>query len=127
MQSPVNLVAPNSQAVTTKPDFIIDYKFQNDLPVIINKEGIEIVLRFSTFAGGMKIEYGVGQLMSFNLEKITFKFPSEHTINGSRYDGDFVLHMKQITENDDRVFFYNKVENCIIKWIKVHYTNGLRF
>jgi hypothetical protein len=106
MQSPINLVAPNPNAIKTSPDFGFEYKFESNLPARIVKNSMEVVIKFPTsFAGGMKIIYGLKQIMAFTVEFISFKFPAEHTQNDSRYDGEFVIHMKHITANDDRVNF----------------------
>jgi len=41
--------------------------------------------------------------------RIVFKFPGEHLVEGSRYDGEIVVQFQEVVENDDMVFIkFNK-------------------
>ncbi len=104
MQSPINIPAPDPSPTASLPStFLIDYKFSDKIQVEVRKNMEEVVLEFLGVAGGMKIEYGNGQMLSFLAKRMSFRFPAEHLINGYRLDGSIIIEGEEVTENNNRV------------------------
>jgi hypothetical protein len=123
MQSPINLsyTPPESTqqmntSITTgastgatyfSPTIKIEYNFVKDANIAIEKNGIESIISFIGIAGAFKLGNGSNtQNMIFNPRKISFKFPGEFTVNGNRPDGEMVISMNQVTENDSSVYIF---------------------
>ena len=107
-----DLLSPsNTPAASKSPQFKMDYKFDNKVPLTIERAGVEAIIKFGNFAGGVKISNGNtnSQFLSFSARKISFKFPGEFTVNGDRPDGEMVISMQQITENDTTVLITNLI------------------
>ncbi len=102
MQSPINIIAPAPNA-DTPANFLIDYKFVDEAPVTIKTNFSEILIEFNDFAGGLKVEYGEGKMLSYVIKTMSFRFPSEHLINGYRLDGEILLNGEEVTESNNRV------------------------
>ena len=93
-------------AAAKAPTFTMDYKFADKVPFSIERAGVEAIIKFNNFAGGVKISNSGtsnSQYLSFSARKISFKFPGEFTVNGERPDGEMVISMQQITENSTTV------------------------
>ena len=104
MQSPININAPETTPGAQAPaNFVIDYKYENKIPVTIKVKGPEMIVNFDGFAGGIKIEYGEGKMLSYTVNYMSFRFPAEHLINGYRLDGEILLIGEEVTENNNRV------------------------
>jgi carbonic anhydrase len=106
MQSPINIVAPvPGNKGPTSPNFKIDYKFERNVPLVITNNGMEVVIKFTQFAGAFKITYGSdGTMLSFHPSFISFRFPAEHLINGFRYDGEIILNCDEITPKNNKAY-----------------------
>jgi carbonic anhydrase len=104
MQSPIDFTAPdpNPTAQTTAA-FSIAYKFSDSINVEVKLNVGEVYVGFKDFAGGMKVDYGNGNMISYAITRMTFRFPAEHLINGVRLDGEIVLVGEEITDKNNRV------------------------
>jgi len=109
MQSPINIIAPvKEESGSTGNEFFIDYKFGKAIPVAINTNGVEMIVKLLGYGGAFKLIYKKdGTMVSYKPINISFRFPAEHTINGFRLDGEIVIVCDEITPKN------NKVNNII--------------
>jgi hypothetical protein len=120
MQSPINLAndsnkgGQSSQTSQTPEAFSIGYKFGDNLKVTIQSNANEIYIHFNEFAGGLKLQFSDGHILSYAIRKLSFRFPAEHLINGYRLDGEIVLIGEEITDGDNRaIAITNGIEFAI--------------
>ena len=129
MQSPINIVAQDpAPEASTPSNFQIDYKFENHRKISIKTSGPEMVVHFDDFAGGFKIEYGEGKMLSYAVKTMNFRFPAEHLINGYRLDGEIILKGEEVTENNNRVININLFYNLGIsnnQWNRICHSNSI--
>ena len=119
MQSPIPIQIDPTQD-SLKQRFGFTYNFANEIPFVVKKNQDEVVIDFLTKGGdngSLRMEFGQYEVYAkdFNPYRIEFKFPSEHTINGNRYDGDIVLMFNERIDNNDKVklFLIYNTETCI--------------
>jgi len=122
MQSPINVKVPAPEPQgSTGSFFFVDYKFEENIPVIIKPNGAEIVISFQWFPGAFKIIYDHrGNMVSYRPRNMSFRFPAEHLINGFRNDGEILLVCDEITPRENNVNFLINIQPYAI-------TNGLEF
>jgi len=102
MQAPINIIAPVEDKLgNTGLPFSIDYNFAHSVPVLVQSNGVEIVVKLLENAGAFKIVYRVdGRMLSFHPRQISFRFPAEHTINSYRLDGEIIIVCEEVTPYD---------------------------
>ena len=82
----------------------LEYKFEPKVKINISKNVQEVIINFLSISGAFK--FGIGsntQFMSYYPKRIVFRFPGEFTVDDERPDGEIVIQMDPITENDSKV------------------------
>ena len=98
MQSPIKIV--NEETVTRQqPEFAITYSFL-DTYVKIQKRYGESIIKFINNPGLINMTKDNSNVM-YIPKYISFRFPGEHVIAGKRYNGEMLIHCKEI--HPDRV------------------------
>lgn len=110
MQAPINIIAPvKGPKGTTSNSFHIDYKFEKKIPVEVTTHGVEVIVRFLSFAGAFKIVYrSDGTMLSYHPLYMSFRFPAQHLINSYRMDGELVFICDEVTPRNNKVTIYLK-------------------
>ena len=93
MQSPINLTKSNVKKAHT--GFGISYNF---LPVftMIKRNQKEVIATFLNFGGTVQIAIG-GTFVLFTPTYMSFRFPGEHLFEGTRYMGEIILHLTEMS------------------------------
>jgi len=103
MQSPID-INPGTIA-TEKQSIFINYNFQNNITFNVSKNGEEIVVNFSGDTGYLQYEYrdykNLAHHKNFTLNRMSFRFPAEHTVAGNRLDGEILFEFNE--QGNDQV------------------------
>jgi hypothetical protein len=96
MQSPINYPFASAKKVSNK-NFGVSIKFM-PTHTLIKKNFGELIVVFLNFAGILKLEVQK-KFVLYTPQYISFRFPGETIIDGSRSMGDMQLHLAEISEN----------------------------
>ncbi len=107
MQSPIPIKVP-SNGPSTQPQFGFSYTFPDSVPFKAKKNQEEVIIEFPKPRennGSVRCMFGMFKIIAkdFHPVRIKFKFPAEHIIEESRYDGEIVIEFEERVDNDDKV------------------------
>lgn len=121
IQSPIPIDFDPTQP-SVQPNFDFVTNFANKIPFWVEAHGEEINVKFDPKfnTGYLRAKYGVYAVITkdFRPTGMTFRFPSEHTINGNRYDGDMIIEFVEITRHMDPVSYIFTIKILENKGIK---------
>lgn len=99
IQSPINMDAVKIISKLQK-DLAISYNFYDVYP-IISRRFNEAIVKFSHHPGVLMMTLGSNKVI-FVPKYISFRFSSEHSFNGKRYDGEIQIHLEELMPDKKR-------------------------
>lgn len=99
IQSPIDISKPNI-IVSKQKDFAISYNFYDVFP-IISRRFNEAIVKFSNHPGMFKISLN-NNLLLFKPKFISFRFPGEHSMSGKKFNGEMLLHLRELNPDKKR-------------------------
>ena len=107
MQSPIDI---KTGKIPVYPNTVnIKYDFKNEISMKVSKNSEEVVVNFQESKNSTSIltfDYHTinqsPQERKFKLDRLSFRFPAEHTINGNRLDGELLFEFAEI--GPDKVY-----------------------
>src|SRR5690606_29271305 len=70
---------------------------------IISRRFNEAIIKFSNHPGTVQISLNNESIM-FKPKFISFRFPGEHSFTGKRYNGEMLVHLKEVNPDKKRRF-----------------------
>lgn len=99
IQSPVNIKKPHIVENLQK-DFSITYNFYDVYPIVARRFN-EAIIKFSHHPGIVLITLNNNNIL-FKPKFISFRFPGEHSFTGKRFNGEMLIHLKELNPDKKR-------------------------
>ncbi len=106
MQSPINIISKDADylnspktPIDTPPNTAktILYHSLNPVHTLIKRNGLEVIVTFTNFAGVIQIVVD-NTYLAFTPVYMSFRFPGEHLIDGKRPFGEILIHCSEMSK-----------------------------